>query len=185
MTEACCKKFGGRLLFVATGQTALTGTPLLQKLQGRFRVPIELSDTDVETVIRQVILAKKPDRMAAINQIMTDHQGEISRHLMGTKLEHRPDDSASFVLGLSPPAGAPALLGAHPALRGSRQGPWGSSVISLMLCMKQPGKPPIYPWAMWWRVTLSFIRYATKMLQTGVLPREIYEQIKQIARRLR
>ncbi|MBM4289796.1 MAG: BREX system P-loop protein BrxC, partial [Deltaproteobacteria bacterium] len=98
LTEACCKKFAGRLLFVATGQTALTGTPLLQKLQGRFPVPIELSDTDVETVIRRVILAKKPDRIAPINQIMTEHLGEISRHLMGTKLEHRSDDSASFVL---------------------------------------------------------------------------------------
>ena len=28
VTEICCKRFGGRLMFVGTGQTALSGTPI-------------------------------------------------------------------------------------------------------------------------------------------------------------
>lgn len=97
VTEACCKKLGGKLLFVGTGQTALSGTSLLQKLMGRFQVPIELSDTDVETVIRKIILAKKPGCVTEIDQTMTSCLGEISRHLSGTKIEHRTDDAKVFV----------------------------------------------------------------------------------------
>ena len=57
--EACCKNIGGKLLFIGTGQTAVTGTPNLKKLEGRFTVRVELSDTDVDAVVRKVILAKK------------------------------------------------------------------------------------------------------------------------------
>ena len=39
----------------------MTGTSNLKKLEGRFTVRVELSDADVDAVIRQVILAKKPD----------------------------------------------------------------------------------------------------------------------------
>ena len=59
VVEACSKRFGDRLLFLGTGQTALSGTPALQRLQGRFTVNVELSDTDVETVTRRVVLAKR------------------------------------------------------------------------------------------------------------------------------
>jgi hypothetical protein len=92
VVEDCSKKFGGQLLFVGTGQTALSGTPQLQKLTGRFRIYIQLSDTDVETVIRKVVLAKKPDKMPQINETLGDCSGEISRHLVGTKIEPRPED---------------------------------------------------------------------------------------------
>ncbi|MBA3731054.1 MAG: hypothetical protein H0W93_01465 [Gammaproteobacteria bacterium] len=37
VVEACSKRFGDRLLFLGTGQTALSGTPALQRLQGRSR----------------------------------------------------------------------------------------------------------------------------------------------------
>lgn len=92
VTETCCKSLGGKLLFVGTGQTAMAGTPHLGRLKGRFPVSIELSDADVQTVIRKVILAKKPDRRGAIEKTMTDNLGEISRHLLGTRIEHRSDD---------------------------------------------------------------------------------------------
>jgi len=58
--EACCKNIGSKLLFLGTGQTAITGTANLKKLEGRFTVRIELSDADVDAVIRKVILQKKP-----------------------------------------------------------------------------------------------------------------------------
>jgi len=97
VTEACCKKFGGKLLFVATGQTALSGTAMLQKLMGRFQVPIPLSDTDVDSVIRKIILAKRAAVVPEIEKTMGQSLGEISRHLAGTKIEHRPDDVSYFV----------------------------------------------------------------------------------------
>ncbi len=97
LTEECCKKLGGRVLFVGTGQTALTGTPQLQKLMGRFKVPIELSDTDVETVTRKMVLAKKPDKEQAIRDMLSTHSGEISRHLSGTRIEQRTEDQDTIV----------------------------------------------------------------------------------------
>jgi len=56
-----CKhsKFKSKLLFVATGQSALSGMPNLQRLLGRFQITVQLSDTDVESVIRKIILRKK------------------------------------------------------------------------------------------------------------------------------
>ena len=60
LQEQCCARLGANVMFVATGQNALSGTPLLQRLQGRFPVTIELQDTDVEQVTREVVLKKKP-----------------------------------------------------------------------------------------------------------------------------
>ncbi|MFP4183463.1 MAG: BREX system P-loop protein BrxC [Halorhodospira sp.] len=95
--EACCKYLGAKLLFVGTGQTAITGTSNLAKLQGRFTVRVQLSDADVDTVIRKVILAKKPEATDAIDQVMANNLGEISRHLSGSTIAHQPDDRAYFV----------------------------------------------------------------------------------------
>lgn len=94
--EACCKNIGGKLLFIGTGQTAVTGTHNLKKLEGRFTVRIELSDADVETVIRRVVLAKKPEAIAPIEEVMETNLGEISRHLAGTTIGHNQDDPRFF-----------------------------------------------------------------------------------------
>lgn len=94
--EACCKNVGGKLLFIGTGQTAVTGTSNLKKLEGRFTIRVELSDTDVDGVIRKVILAKRPEAKAPIEQIMQTNLGEISRHLAGTTIGHRQDDVTFF-----------------------------------------------------------------------------------------
>lgn len=96
VVEACCKKIGGKLLFIGTGQTAVTGTPNLKKLEGRFTIRVELSDTDVEAVIRKVILAKKPEAISPIKQVMQVNLGEISRHLSGTSIGHQQDDVYYF-----------------------------------------------------------------------------------------
>ena len=60
IVQGCSARFESSVLFVATGQSALTATPTLQKLIDRFPVPVELSDNDVETVVREVVLRKKP-----------------------------------------------------------------------------------------------------------------------------
>lgn len=97
VVEACCKQLNSRMLIVATGQSALSGTPQLQKLRDRFRVPVQLSDTDVEAVIRKVITAKKPDKTSSIKTMISAHDGEITRHLRGTKLEYRSEDEAAYI----------------------------------------------------------------------------------------
>lgn len=96
MVESLTKNIGGKMLFVGTGQTAVTGTANLARLQGRFTIRIELSDTDVDDVIRQVILAKKPEAQAPIQQIAQTNSGEISRHLAGSTIGHRQADLAVF-----------------------------------------------------------------------------------------
>ena len=92
ITESLCKHFRGELLFVGTGQSALTGTPSLQRIKGRFPVEVMLGDWDVENVTRQIILAKKPSVQPEVEKVWRGNLGEISRHLRGTKLEHVTED---------------------------------------------------------------------------------------------
>ena len=94
VVETCCKssKFKSKMLFVSTGQSALSGMANLQRLLGRFQIPVQLSDTDVESVIRKVILRKKASARPHLEQVMQSHLGEISRQLRGTKIEHHRDD---------------------------------------------------------------------------------------------
>jgi len=96
MVESITKNIGGKLMFIGTGQTAVTGTANLARLQGRFTVRVELSDADVDAVIRQVILAKKAEAKKPIEQMMQTNLGEISRHLSGTTIGHRQDDITYF-----------------------------------------------------------------------------------------
>jgi len=92
VTETLSKHFNGKLLFVGTGQSALSGMPNLQRLMGRFPLQVMLGDWDVENVTRQIILAKKPTAQPDIESVWRANLGEISRHLRGTKLEHVTDD---------------------------------------------------------------------------------------------
>jgi len=97
VVEACCKNIGSKLFFVGTGQTALSGTSNLKRFEGRFTIRVELSDADVDEVIRKVILAKNAAANLPIKQVMQTNLGEISRHLSGTTIGHRQDDLNFFV----------------------------------------------------------------------------------------
>lgn len=94
ITETLCKHFSGSLLFVGTGQSALSGSPNLQRLIARFPVKVMLGDYDVENVTRKIILAKKPTAQPEIEKVWRANLGEISRHLRGTQLEHVTEDEA-------------------------------------------------------------------------------------------
>jgi hypothetical protein len=96
MVEACCKNIGSHLLFIGTGQSGVTGADNLKKLEGRFTVRVELSDTDVDAVIRKVVLAKNPAANKPIEDIMRKNLGEISRHLAGSSIAHRQEDIRFF-----------------------------------------------------------------------------------------
>lgn len=97
IVEGVTSKFDNSVLFVATGQYAMGGTPTLQKLTDRFPVQIQLSDKDVETVVRQVILRKKPDRREELKSALQEVSGEIDRHLGGTKIEPKSADKQDLV----------------------------------------------------------------------------------------
>jgi hypothetical protein len=87
VAEALCKQLDSRVLLIGAGQTALAGSvPLLQRLTGRFTIHIELSDSDVETVTRRVVLAKKADKKKAIEDTINANAGEINRQLAGTRI---------------------------------------------------------------------------------------------------
>jgi hypothetical protein len=67
IAEHVCTDLGSRLLLVGTGQSALhSATLALQRLQARFAVKFQLSDTDVESVIRKTVLRKKPEQESSI-----------------------------------------------------------------------------------------------------------------------
>lgn len=82
LTEALNKQMGSRVLVVGAGQNALsTDTPQFSWLRDRFTIRVELSDADVETVTRKVLLAKKPEGVARLEAELEKNSGEISRQL--------------------------------------------------------------------------------------------------------
>lgn len=97
IVEACNNKFQAKLLFVATGQSAITETPYLQRLAGRFQEQISLTDADVETVTRTIVLGKKPDAKDAVQKVIEDNKGEIFRHLKGAAIAPKASDSSTLV----------------------------------------------------------------------------------------
>ncbi|HUT94085.1 MAG TPA: BREX system P-loop protein BrxC [Thermoguttaceae bacterium] len=93
LAEGLCKQLDSRVLLIGAGQTALAGNvPLLQRLTGRFTIPVELSDSDVETVTRRVVLAKKADKRKVIEDTINAHAGEINRQLAGTRIAACAED---------------------------------------------------------------------------------------------
>jgi hypothetical protein len=97
IAEHCSTKLNQRLLLVGTGQSALNTTPSLQRLQARFAVRVQLSDADVESVIRKTVLRKKPEHESAISKCLDDNQGELARHLQNTRFAANQDDDKFFV----------------------------------------------------------------------------------------
>jgi hypothetical protein len=98
VAEAICKQLDSRVMLIGAGQTALAGSlPMLQRLRGRFTIPIELSDVDVETVTRRVVLAKKADMVKLVQDCLDSHAGEIDRQLAGTSIAVRSEDRAIIV----------------------------------------------------------------------------------------
>ena len=95
MAEALQTQFDGRVVLVASGQSALSATPALQKLRDRFRTHVELTDADVEKVTREVLLRKKPSAGPEIERMFADREGEVSRHLRDTRLATQPGDGAT------------------------------------------------------------------------------------------
>ena len=178
--ETCSKHFNSQLLFVATGQNALSGMPNLMRLMGRFQVAVQLSDTDVESVIRKIILHKKSSTASDVENILKANLGEINRHLRGTKIESTSHDEVTMtadypilpvrrrlweqILRIIDTTGTVSQLRnqlkvVHEATKVTANLPLGSVV------------------------TGDFIygQIALNLLQTGVISKEVYETIARLA----
>lgn len=179
--QTCCKagSFKSRLLFVATGQSALSGLQNLQRLMGRFQVNVQLEDTDVDAVIRKVILQKKESKRPDIEAVMQENLGEITRHLRGTLIETQVDDEQWMV------ADYPLLPVRRrfwervlPALDKTGTGSQLRNQLRVVHeAIKSNAKNPLGS-----VVPADFIydQISTNLLQTGVIGKEIYEQIARL-----
>lgn len=174
--EACSKQFGGKLLLIGTGQTAVSGTPNLNRLAGRFTIRIELSDADVDAVIRKVILAKKPDATTPVSRVMESNIGEISRQLAGTTIAHRQQDSQYFVQDypLLPVRRRFWELALRELDRSGTESQLRNQLSMVHNAIKTNVDKPlgnIIP------ADYLFFDSADKLLQYRILPRNVYERI--------
>ncbi len=92
VAEAVSKQLDSNVIIIGAGQSALTDVPLLQRLMDRFTIRVSLSDADVETVTRKVLLDKKPAAVSTIRDLLDTHSGEISRQLQGTRIGETGED---------------------------------------------------------------------------------------------
>jgi hypothetical protein len=97
IAEVLAKQLDSQVMLVGAGQSALSQVRHLNKLMDRFLIRVQLSDTDVETVTRKVLLQKQPASRAAVQKLLDQNAGEISRQLQGTKIAQRTDDQAIAV----------------------------------------------------------------------------------------
>lgn len=97
VTEAVSKQLDGHVMVVAAGQSALTEIQLLTYLLDRFTIRVPLSDAEVETVTRKVLLQKKPSAVADVRALLDKHAGEVSRQLQGTRIGETIEDRAIIV----------------------------------------------------------------------------------------
>lgn len=86
VVQVCTARFGSKVLFVGTGQSALEAHTNLSRLKDRFTVKVQLDDKDVERVVRNVILRKKADKTSHLQDVLDKNKGEIDRHLQGTNI---------------------------------------------------------------------------------------------------
>ncbi len=97
VTEAASKQLDSHVMVVAAGQSALTDIQLLTYLLDRFTIRVPLSDAEVETVTRKVLLQKKPSAIGDLRALLDKHAGEISRQLQGTRIGETIEDRAIIV----------------------------------------------------------------------------------------
>ncbi|MEZ5150309.1 hypothetical protein [Rhodococcus zopfii] len=96
LVEALSRDLDGRVLLVATGQQELTADSTLQKIQDRFTVKVVLKNQDVDAVVRRVLLNKEPAERSTLEKALADVAGQISRQLVGSKIQHSAQDDSDL-----------------------------------------------------------------------------------------
>ncbi|MFH7127026.1 hypothetical protein ACHWUR_14695 [Klebsiella pneumoniae] len=175
--ETCCKAgaLKSKLLFVATGQSALSGLQNLQRLMGRFQISVQLEDTDVDAVIRKVILQKKETARAGIESVVHHNLGEINRHMSGSIIEAHKDDEKWMV------ADYPLLPVRRrfwervlPAL--DKTGTGSQLRNQLRVVHEATKSTALKPLGSVVPADFIYEQIAINLLQTGVIGKEIYEK---------
>jgi hypothetical protein len=179
VTEVCSSRFGSKVLFVATGQSALIALPTISRLKDRYTVPIELADADVEKVIREVVLRKAPAMVPEVQAVLTRASNEIDRQLAGTRIGPVAEDKSVWV------ADYPLLPVRRrfweKVLRAiDRAGAQGQLRNQLKVAYEAVRE--IAPRPLGYVVTADSIyqQQAPNMLQTGVLLPEIHDTIARL-----
>ena len=177
LTEACSKRFSGRVLFVATGQSALFSTPLLQRLKDRYTVTVELSDTDVETVTRKIVLLKAPNRLGEVENTLSQCSGEIHRHLTETKI--RPSVEDGKVMAADYPILPVRRRFWERVLRAvDRAGTEGQLRTQLRISFDAVREVAEQPLGTVVPADFVYDELSASMLQSGVLLREVHELVR-------
>jgi hypothetical protein len=97
IVEQCSSRFGSTILFVGTGQAALQADAILARFQDRFTVRVHLTDTDIEKVVRSVVLQKRPNKEPELRDILDAASVEIDRQLSGTAIAPSQADAEDLV----------------------------------------------------------------------------------------
>ncbi len=179
IAEALSKQLDSHVMIIGAGQSTLTNVPLLQKLMDRFTVRVALSDADVETVTRKVLLQKKPSAMSDIEQLLKNHAGEVSRQLQGTKLAERPEDQ-KFILEDYPLLPARRRFWEQCFRQIDAAGTTSQLRSQLRIIHDAVAKISDRPTSTLIAGDELFDALAPEMVNTGVLPREINERIIQL-----
>jgi hypothetical protein len=97
IAEVLSKQLDSQVMLVGAGQSALSGQVLLAKMLDRFLIRVQLSDTDVEVVTREVLLQKKPTARSEVEKLLSLNAGEVSRQLQDTRIGQRASDQDTIV----------------------------------------------------------------------------------------
>ena len=177
VVETCCKRLDGKLLFVGTGQSALSSTPALQRLQGRFTINVQLSDNDVGKVIHQVMLAKREDRVQPLREALDQNAGEIHRHLADTQIKHLPEDDKALIQDY-PLLPVRRRFWEHSLRALDRAGATGQLRTQLRIVYEAIQATAEQPLANVVPADFLYSQIASNLLGSGQLPREMYDKIQ-------
>jgi len=178
LVEACSVNFGGLLTIVATGQAALQSTAVLQKLTDRFTVEVQLSDADVEQVIREVVLQKRPDMKPQLEKVLDANGAEIDRQLAGARIAPTPADE-EFLVPDYPLLPARRRFWEDVLRSVDKGGKAGQLRTQLKLVHEANARVASDPLGTVVPADFLYEVQAAGMLQSGVLLREIEQLIKE------
>jgi len=181
VVEAVSKQLDSNVMVVAAGQSALTEMQLLTYLLDRFTIRVPLSDAEVETVTRKVLLQKKPSAVKDVRSLLDKHAGEISRHLQGTRISESVEDR-DIVVDDYPLLPVRRRFWENCFRQIDAAGTSSQLRSQLRIIHDAIGKLSNQPLGALVPADELFDALAPEMVNTGVLLREINERIIQIGR---
>ncbi|MEI6620745.1 MAG: BREX system P-loop protein BrxC [Actinomycetes bacterium] len=97
IVERVTTQLEARALIVTAGQSALSANDVLARFMDRFTVQVQLQSKDVDTVVREVVLRKKPEQVGQLQSELDSVSGEILKHLSGSKIAATAADKQDLV----------------------------------------------------------------------------------------